>query len=194
VVPDRIPTRHAVFVEPLAAACRILVQAEIDCRSIVAVLGDGKLGLLVAQALNAKGARVVLFGRHRDKLRIAEERGVQVRLTDSPPRRWFQWVVDATGSAEGLATAMSMAEPGGRVIMKSTVHGPVTIDTAPVVVDELLLLGSRCGPFAPAIDLLAKRKVEVRSMLAAEFPLRDAAAAFDRAAEPGVLKVLLRMN
>src|SRR5579862_5939938 len=192
-VPDSIPTEHAVFIEPVAAACEILDQIKIPKAERVAVLGDGKLGLLVAQVLQAHGAKVHLFGRHRDKMRIVEHLGVTAEVIGkSLPERAYRFVVDATGSAQGLASAISMTEPRGTVIMKSTVHGLVPIDTAPAIVNEVTLVGSRCGRFEPAIDLLAKRKVRVENLISEEFPLHQAKRAFDRAATKGVLKVLFR--
>jgi len=193
VVPSAIPTEHAVFVEPLAAACEILDQVKIPRRATVAVLGDGKLGLLVSQVLQASGASVCQYGRHKDKLRIAERAGVTTAHSrPKMPVSEFDFVVEATGSAEGLRTAVQMVVPRGTVIMKSTVHGSVSIDTAPVIVNEITLVGSRCGRFEPALRLLKQGKINVADMLSAEFPLSEAPAAFDAAAQRGVLKVLLR--
>ncbi|MBI3693373.1 MAG: alcohol dehydrogenase catalytic domain-containing protein [Acidobacteria bacterium] len=195
VVPEGIPLSHAVFAEPLAAACEILEQVAIPPASQVGVLGDGKLGLLVAQALQAHGARVHLFGRHRAKLRIAEKAGAVGELRGSKlPAAAYDYVVDATGSPEGLAQGVAMARPRGTVILKSTVHGAVPIDTAPVIVNEITLVGSRCGLFGPALELLAAGRVHVADMICDSFPLREAPAAFRRAQEKGVLKVLLCNN
>src|SRR5262249_35395337 len=145
-VPDSIPDEHAAFIEPIAAACEILDQVEIPQGDPVALLGDGKLGLLIAQVLQADGARVHLFGRHREKMRLVEKAGVTTALLAKRlPERAYRWVVDATGSAEGLRAAVTMCEPRGTIVMKSTVHGLVTIDTAPVIVNEITLVGSRCG-------------------------------------------------
>jgi alcohol dehydrogenase len=192
-VPDSISTEQAVFVEPVAAACEILDQVKIPKGDPVALLGDGKLGLLVAQVLQAHGARVHLFGRHRDKMRLVEMAGVTTEILPKKlPDRVYRWVVDATGSPEGLRAAVAMCEPRGTIILKSTVHGLVTIDTAPVIVNEVTLVGSRCGRFEPAIRLLASGKVNVSPMISAEFPLDRAPEAFESAATKGVLKVLLR--
>jgi len=189
-VPDEIATDQAVFIEPLAAACEILDQVQIPPGERVAVLGDGKLGLLIAQVLHAHGAAVVLYGRHKEKLRLAA--GVETSVSIDLPRARFPFVVDATGSANGLQQAVSMVRPRGTVILKSTIHGEVRVDTAPVIVDEVTLVGSRCGRFAPAIDLLRSRKVDVSPMIAAAYPLEQASEAFAAAARKGVLKVLLR--
>ena len=192
VVPNSISIDHAVFTEPLAAACEILDQVKIPRGAPVAVLGDGKLGLLISQVLQAHGSAVHLFGRHRDKLRIAELAGVDTRIA---PRRLpaaaYDWVVEATGSPEGLRQAVGMARPRGTVILKSTVHGAVALDAAPIVVNEVTLVGSRCGPFEPALKLLRAGKIHVAEMIAGRMPLKDAARAFDAATGKGVLKVLL---
>ena len=154
-MPDALPTERAVFVEPLAAACEILDQVAIPCGAAVAVLGDGKLGLLIALVLNAHGHRVHQFGRHAEKLRIARRAGVDTEAAgDALPAMAYDWVVDATGSPEGLRQAVRMTRPRGTVILKSTVHGLVGVDTAPVIVNEITLVGSRCGRFEPALDLL----------------------------------------
>jgi 2-desacetyl-2-hydroxyethyl bacteriochlorophyllide A dehydrogenase len=193
-VPDSISTEAAVFIEPLAAACEILDQVKIPKGGAIAVLGDGKLGLLIAQVLQVHGARVHLFGRHRDKMRIAEKAGVVTETVPAKLRRpGYRWVVDATGSPEGLQSAVAMCEPRGTVIMKSTVHGLVKIDAAPVIVNEITLVGSRCGRFEPAIRLLRAGKINVRDLISEQFPLDRAPEAFQRAARKGVLKVLLRL-
>ncbi|HXS96729.1 MAG TPA: alcohol dehydrogenase catalytic domain-containing protein [Candidatus Limnocylindrales bacterium] len=186
-IPAGIPTERAVFTEPLAAACEILDQVQIPPHATVAVLGDGKLGLLIAQVLNAHGFKVHLYGHHPEKMRIA---GVESRLSP-PPTAVYRWTVDATGSPDGLHTAAAMTQPLGTVIMKSTVHGQVPIDTAPIIVNELTLVGSRCGRFEAAMPLLAHELIRVEDMIADRFPLREAPAAFERAAQKGVLKVLL---
>jgi 2-desacetyl-2-hydroxyethyl bacteriochlorophyllide A dehydrogenase len=188
VVPKDIPTEQAVFIEPIAAACEILDQVKLPSR--VAVLGDGKLGLLVAQVLAARGAAVRLYGRHKEKMKLAAA-PFEVLPKKLPEREW-PMVVDATGSSEGLRTAVAMCEPRGTVVMKSTVHGLVAIDTAPAIVNEITLVGSRCGRFEPAIKLLRTGKVRVSEMIAAEFPLDRAEEAFNAAETKGTLKVLLR--
>lgn len=192
-VPADLPTERAVFTEPLAAACEILDQVEIPRGGEVAVLGDGKLGLLIAQTLQAHGARVHHFGRHREKLRISRAAGVTTEIAGKrlPVAAW-EWTVDATGSAEGLRQAAAMTRPRGTLIMKSTVHGLVSLDTAPLIVNEITLVGSRCGRFEPALKLLRSGKVNVEDMISGEYPLSQAPAAFARAAEKGVMKVLLR--
>jgi threonine dehydrogenase-like Zn-dependent dehydrogenase len=192
VVPPGIPDQWAVFIEPLAAACEILDQVDIAPGEHLAVLGDGKLGLLIAQVLRVHGARVTLYGRHEHKLRIARSAGVETSTMQNRPRGTFQLVVDSTGSANGLEEAVNMVRPRGTVVMKSTIHGEVCIDTAPVIVNEITLIGSRCGRFEPAIELLENRRIDLSSMISAEYPLEEAPRAFAEAARRGVLKVLLR--
>jgi threonine dehydrogenase-like Zn-dependent dehydrogenase len=181
-VPASIPDTHAVFIEPVAAACEILDQIKIAKGTSVAVLGDGKLGLLITQVLKAHGAEVQLYGRHSTKAII----------TKKLPERAYPIVVDATGSPDGLRSAISLCTPRGTVVMKSTVHGLVPIDTAPAIVNEITLVGSRCGRFEPALKLLASGKVRVDDLISEEFPLDQAPQAFAIAATKGVLKVLLR--
>ena len=190
-VPKSIPTEHAVFIEPVAAACEILDQIQIAKGMQVAVLGDGKLGLLIAQVLQAHGAKVLLLGRHREKMRLVEWAGVTAEILGIRPPRAFPIVVDATGSAEGLSAAIAMCEPRGTVVMKSTVHGLGPINTAPAIVNEITLVGSRCGRFEPALRMLASGKVRVGDLISEEFTLDRAPEAFAKAATKGALKVLL---
>jgi threonine dehydrogenase-like Zn-dependent dehydrogenase len=194
VLPDGVPTDRAVFLEPLAAACEILDQVAIPPGEPVAVLGDGKLGLLIAMVLNAHGYRVHQFGRHAAKLGIAASVGIATEISPALPIAAYDWVVDATGSPEGLRSAIAMTRPRGTVILKSTVHGTVAIDTAPVIVNEITLVGSRCGRFEAALPLLAHPLVPVEQLIAARYPLAEAPQAFARAAERGVLKVLLSLR
>jgi alcohol dehydrogenase len=192
VLPDDVPTSRAVFLEPLAAACEILDQVSIPSGERIAVLGDGKLGLLIAMVLNAHGYRVHQFGRHADKLAIAAGVGVLTEMSGSAlPAAAYDWVVDATGSPDGLRSAAAMTRARGTVILKSTMHGTVAVDTAPIIVNELTLVGSRCGRFEAALPLVAHPLVRVEEIIADRFPLAQAAQAFARAAERGVLKVLL---
>ncbi len=191
-IPRSIPTEQAVFIEPIAAACEILDQVKIPKGDPVALLGDGKLGLLIAQVLQASGARVHLFGRHPEKMRLVEKAGVATQVMPKKIRpAAYQWVVDATGSNEGLQAAITMVRPRGTIVLKSTVHGLVTIDTAPVIVNEVTIVGSRCGRFEPAIRLLKANKVHVDDLISGAYSLDRAASAFTRAATKGVLKVLL---
>jgi alcohol dehydrogenase len=192
VLPDGIPIERAVFTEPLAAACEILDQVSIPPHEPVAVLGDGKLGLLVSQVLSAHGYKVHQFGHHMENLRIAEASGVVVDVADGElPAAEFDWVVDATGNADGLRQAAAMTRPRGTVILKSTIHGSVPVDTAPIIVNEITLVGSRCGRFEAALPLLDHALIRVEEMIAGRFPLSEAPKAFEEAARHGVLKILL---
>jgi len=192
VVPDDLPSERAVFAKPLAAACEILDQVTIPWGEQIAVLGDGKLGLLVAMALDAYGYRVHQFGHHPDKLAIAAARGVHTHLTGGPvPVAAFDFAVDATGSADGLRAAAELVRPRGTLVLKSTVHGAVAVDTAPLIVNEITLVGSRCGRFEVSLPLIEHRIIPVETMIQARFPLSEAPRAFARAAERGTLKVLL---
>jgi threonine dehydrogenase-like Zn-dependent dehydrogenase len=174
-VPAEISDEEAVFVEPLAAACEILDQVEVSEKTTAAVLGAGKLGTLVAAVLANAGAGVRLLGRS-SRARAA----------------CFDLVVEATGSPEGMPRALSLVRPRGTVVWKSTHHAPARFDSAPLVVNEVTVVGSRCGRFEPALDLLRRRKVDVSSLLSAEFSLSRATRALAEAARPGVRKVLLR--
>jgi threonine dehydrogenase-like Zn-dependent dehydrogenase len=193
VVPDSIPTEDAVFTEPLAAACEIFEQVRIPRNAPVAVLGDGKLGLLIAQALQAHGAETHVYGRHREKLKIAAETGAHTHLAVARlPVAVYDWVVEATGSPEGLQRAVSMTKPRGTLLLKSTMHGAVMVDTALVVVNEITMVGSRCGKFKPALKLLRSGRLRLAEMISDRRPLADAPRAFELAARKGTLKVLLQ--
>jgi threonine dehydrogenase-like Zn-dependent dehydrogenase len=192
VLPNSISDEQAVFAEPLAAACEILDQAAIPDGKDVAVLGDGKLGLLIAQVLQVRGVNVHLYGHHKHNLKIARRAGVEFTIVGTKfPSNAFDWVVEATGSQAGLNQAIQMARPRGTVFMKSTVHGRIQLDTARLIVNEITLVGSRCGRFEPALNLLQSGSVQVTDMVSERMPLAEAKRAFARAAERGVLKVLL---
>jgi alcohol dehydrogenase len=191
-VPPGVKTEHAVFAEPLAAACEILDQVKIARGREAAVLGDGKLGLLIAQVLGAHGACVHVYGKHAGKLALAQAAGARSALSGSAPKAAYSITVDATGSATGLSEAIAMTAPRGVVVMKSTVHGEVCFDAARVIVDEITLLGSRCGRFEPALKLLAGGKLRLDAMISDRYRLAEAPRAFARSREKGVLKVLLR--
>ena len=193
-VPDEVPDERAVFTEPLAAACGILERVAITEDTRVAVIGDGKLGLLCAQVLATTGASVTLIGKHQNKLTIAERRGIETTTTGEANQLTgrFDVVVEASGSSSGFATAVDLLHPRGVLVLKSTFHGVTEIDAAPLVVNEISVVGSRCGRFAPALELLKNGGVDVENLISEEFALSAGIAAIQRAAEPGVLKVLLR--
>jgi alcohol dehydrogenase len=188
-VPDGLPDEAAVFVEPTAAACRILEQVQIRARLPVAVVGDGRLGLLVAQVLATAGADVVLMGRHEKKILVARSLGLRAVL-GAPDRPAFDLVVEATGRPSGLQRAAALVRPRGRIVLKSTFHGEQALPLWPMVVNEVTMIGSRCGPFLPAIEMLSSGQVRVTPLLAGTFQLDEYAAAF--AAARTELKVLLR--
>ena len=193
-VPAEISDQRAVFTEPLAAACGILERTEVTENTRVAVIGDGKLGLLCAQVLKSTGAPVTLVGKHSSKLEIARRRGIETIAVDQAQKRSreFDVAVEASGSPTGLRLGLQLLRPRGVLVLKSTFHGKTEIDTASIVVDEISVIGSRCGRFAPALELLKTGAVEVESLISEEFPLAEGLRAMERAAEPGVLKVLLR--
>jgi threonine dehydrogenase-like Zn-dependent dehydrogenase len=193
-VPENIPDRQAVFTEPLAAACGILERAAIAKTDRVAVIGDGKLGLLCAQVVALTGASVVLVGKHPEKLEIVARRGVETSAPGEAEkrRREFDVVVEASGAAPGFKLALDLLRPKGKLILKSTFQGSTEIDAARIVVDEIAIIGSRCGRFQPAIDLLERHAVDVESLISEEYALANGLTAMDRAKGAGVLKVLLR--
>ncbi|HKN83503.1 MAG TPA: zinc-binding dehydrogenase, partial [Pyrinomonadaceae bacterium] len=184
---------HAVFTEPLAAACGIVERVSISKSDRIAVIGDGKLGLLCAQALALTGAQLLLIGKHESKLQIAARRGIETMTPAqaATKRRQFDVVVEASGAATGFGLALDLLRPKGQLVLKSTFHGKTELDAARIVVDEISIVGSRCGRFAPALELLEKRAVDVDSLISEEYALSKGVDAMHRAATPGVLKVLL---
>lgn len=200
-VPDGVSDEAAVFTEPLAAALEILEQVHIAPAAHVAVLGDGRLGLLVAMALQAAGCAPLLVGRHPHKLAIAEAAGVSTVLAregeDSAEfllPRHFDVVVDATGRTTGVAQALELLKPRGTLVLKTTVAENPALDLARVVVDEITIVGSRCGRFAPALAMLERGAIDPTALIQYRYPLREGAAALKRAGECGVLKVLVTMS
>jgi threonine dehydrogenase-like Zn-dependent dehydrogenase len=196
-VPDMVVDEHAVFAEPLAAACGILELVSIKPGYRVAVIGDGKLGLLCAQAIALSGASVLLIGKHAEKLRIAERRGIETATpkAGAKRKREFDVVVEASGSPSGFVGALEMLRPRGTLVLKSTFQGPGKIDQidqARLVVDEITIVGSRCGRFQPALDLLKKGAIDIDSLISEEYALGEGVHAMERAATRGVLKVFLR--
>jgi alcohol dehydrogenase len=188
-LPDAITDPQAVFVEPLAAALEITDQGHIRPSQGVAVVGDGKLGLLVAQVLQLTGCHLHVIGRHARKLAILQRRGIPALDT---PAEWygrFDVVIDCSGQASGFELARQLLRPRGTLVLKSTFHGAHEMRMAPLVVDEITVVGSRCGPFAPALRLLEQRLIEVETLLDAEYPIEQGVEAFKRAMSPGALKV-----
>lgn len=195
LLPDTIDDDSAVFVEPLAAAFQILKQIRVDGRTWVTVLGDGKLGLLVAQVLRNAGAPVRVVGRHRGKLALCEKWSIRARhVDDVKPRHDQDVVVDCTGSADGFELAVQMTRPRGTVVLKSTVAQGKPLNLAPVVIDEITVIGSRCGPFRQAIAALAAREVDVVSLIQRRMRLEQGVEAMELAGRPGSTKVLLTVD
>lgn len=193
-VSDNIPDEHAAFTEPLAAACGVLERVEITKDDRVAIIGDGKLGLLCAQVVALTCAQTLLIGKHDPKLRIAARRGIETSTPREAAkrRREFDVVVEASGAASGFNLALDLLRPRGNLVLKSTFHGTTEMDAARIVVDELSIVGSRCGRFASAIDLLSRNAIDVDSLISEEYPLARGVHAMKRARAKGVLKVLLR--
>ena len=197
VIPKNVSDAKAVFIEPLAAACQILDQLDLRKFPTAAVLGDGKLAQLIALVLQAAGARVVLYGKHANKLAYVRKAGIatrKVRGNASDLQRvkeTYCLVVEATGSPTGLILAQHMTEPRGTLLLKSTFHGAAPVETWPIVVKEITVVGSRCGPFAKAIALLRSGRVDPTPLISRIFALKDAPQGIAYAQPPGVLKVLL---
>jgi threonine dehydrogenase-like Zn-dependent dehydrogenase len=190
-VPASVLDDEAVFTEPLAAAVEILEQVHVHPTDAVVVLGDGKLGLLVAQVLAMTGCNLLALGKHADKLRILAARGIRTALiTNTPPFR-ADVVVECTGHSTGFDLASQFLRPRGTLVLKSTYAGSLTIDMSRIAVDEITIIGSRCGPFAPALDLLARKRVDVSSLIQARFPLHEGVRALEQAQRPGLLKVII---
>jgi len=199
-VPANVSNEQAVFIEPLAAACEILDQLPVRKFGSAAVLGDGKLAQLIAQVLHASGCNVTLYGKHKAKLKLARRAGIRGKEVRGDGRglrevrESFRLVVEATGSPSGLALAQRMTEPRGTLVLKSTFHGAANVEMWPIVVKEITVVGSRCGPFAKAIALLRNRKVDPTPLVSRKYPLKEAEVAIQYAQRPGVMKVLLEIG
>lgn len=193
-VPANVTNEQAVFAEPLAAAHGISERVAMQPAQRIAVIGDGKLGLLCAQTIGLTGAAVVLVGKHPEKLQIAGRRGIETcEVTKMASRqREFDVVVEASGSASGFETALDLLRPRGILVLKSTFHGKTEMPAARIVVDEISVVGSRCGRLAPALDLLKQHAIDVDSLISEEHRLSAGVMAMERAAQAGVLKVMLR--
>jgi threonine dehydrogenase-like Zn-dependent dehydrogenase len=198
LVPDSFGDQQAVFVEPLAAACEILDQVNVSRFRKAAVLGDGKLAQLIARVLLTRIPRVVMYGKHGKKLALARRAGIETKRVRGDTsdlkniKETFPLIVEATGSPTGFALAQQMTEPRGTLALKSTFHGAAPVETWPIVVKELNVVGSRCGPFAKALALLRAGTVDPRPLITRTFPLMDAQTAIRFAQQPGVMKILLK--
>jgi threonine dehydrogenase-like Zn-dependent dehydrogenase len=196
LVPDEVSDDEAVFVEPLAANFQILQQVHLTPADRVLVLGDGKMGQLAVRVLALIGCEITLLGKHPAKLQLAAQPGINTCLLadgeELSEGAGADVVVECTGSARGLSLALRLVRPAGTVILKSTVAASSQLSLAPLVIDEICVQGSRCGPFAPALRALARRQIDVRTLISKRYSLDDALHAFAYATQPGVLKVLLQ--
>ena len=192
-VPENVTDEQAVFVEPLAAACEITEQLHIEPMSKVLVLGDGKLGLTTALTLNAMNLDVTLVGKHQNKLDIAKAQGVKTELLESFSPKKFDVVVEATGSASGFEMSMSLTKPRGVLVLKSTVATGKELNLAPIVIDEITVLGSRCGQFPPALRLLEQNKIDFTPFISKTYTIDEALEAFEANKLKDTLKVLIKI-
>ena len=199
IVPDNVSDEEAVFVEPLAANFEILEQVHLKPTDSVVILGDGKMGQLAAQVLPLSGCEVMMVGKHEEKLALAARHGVRTFVLDDPQsfrlenRRRVDLVVECSGSAQGLELALRLVRPRGTIVLKSTVAAQSTLHLAPIVIDEIRLQGSRCGPFAPALRALSQRRVDVLPLISARYSLDEGLDAFEQAGKKGMLKVLVQV-
>lgn len=194
-IPENVPDEQAVFVEPLAAGLEILEQMHIQPCQKVMVLGDGKLGLLTALALNACGLDVLIVGKHQNKLDIAKNQGVKTQLLsefEQAPK--FDVVVEATGSITGFETSVSCVKPRGTLVLKSTIAASKELNLAPIVINEITILGSRCGRFEPAMRLIASGKIDFSQMISKIYPIEQAVEAFDANNAKDTIKILLKIG
>ena len=199
IVPDTVSDEEAVFVEPLAANFEILEQVHLKPTDSVVILGDGKMGQLAAQVLPLSGCEVMMVGKHEEKLALAARHGVRTFVLDDPQsftlenRRRVDLVVECSGSAQGLELALRLVRPRGTIVLKSTIAAQSTLHLAPIVIDEIRLQGSRCGPFAPALRALSQRRVDVLPLISARYSLDEGLDAFEQAGKKGMLKVLVQV-
>jgi threonine dehydrogenase-like Zn-dependent dehydrogenase len=193
-VPDSVSDSQAVFTEPLAAACEITDRVHIRPTDRVCVIGDGKLGLLCAQVVHLTGCALLVIGRHQSKLAMLSSRGIDSTIDAESVRERFDIVIDCAGNASGFELARRLTRPRGTLVLKSTFHGGQDAEFASLVIDEISIIGSRCGPFEPALRLLKNRLVDVESLIEADFSLEQGLEAFKRAQQKGALKELLTIG
>jgi threonine dehydrogenase-like Zn-dependent dehydrogenase len=193
-VPSNVKTEVATFTEPIAAALQIQQQISITPKTKVLVVGDGKLGLLVAQTLSLSGCDLQVIGRHQDKLDLLKELGINTNLEAIAIERKFDVAVECTGNSAGFELARFALKPRGILILKSTYAGKLSLDASALVVDEITVLGSRCGPFDLALQLLAENRLNIEPMISASYELSDGLSAFSHAQRRGTLKILLDVN
>lgn len=194
IVPSNVKTEVATFTEPIAAALQIQQQTSITPKTKVLVVGDGKLGLLVAQTLSLRGCDLQVIGRHQDKLDLLKELGINTNLEAIAIERKFDVAVECTGNSAGFELARFALKPRGTLILKSTYAGKLKLDASALVVDEITVLGSRCGPFDLALQLLAENRLNIEPMISGSYELSDGLSAFTHAQRRGTLKILLDVN
>jgi threonine dehydrogenase-like Zn-dependent dehydrogenase len=194
LVPDGMTNEQAVFIEPLAAACEIPQLVAIKPTDRIIIIGDGKLGLLCAQVLALTGGQITLLGRHCENHAWLAPKGIAVtsEIRDIPPGADI--IVEATGSPQGLTMATTLIRPRGTIVLKSTYHGEILVNMTELVIHEISVIGSRCGPFAPALRLLGSGMIDVEPLIHSRFSMTDGIKAIEQAAQPGTLKVLLNMS
>lgn len=194
-VPQNVPNEQAVFVEPLAAACEITEQLHIEPTQKIVVLGDGKLGLTTALALNAQNLDVLLVGKHQNKLDIAKAQGVETKLlSDFKLEKKYDVVVEATGTASGFETSIALTKPRGVLVLKSTVATGKELNLAPIVIDEITVLGSRCGQFAPALRMLKNNRINFAPFITKTYSIDEALEAFEANKAKESLKILIKIS
>ncbi|BAY28558.1 zinc-containing alcohol dehydrogenase superfamily protein [Nostoc carneum NIES-2107] len=193
-LPENVSTEVATFTEPIAAALEIQQQVALSANDKVLVVGDGKLGQLVAQTIALTGCELLVVGRHPEKLANLADRGIKTGFATDIKDRFFDISVECTGNPEGFAIAHRALRPRGTLVLKSTYAGNLNIDVSSLVVDEITLIGSRCGPFPAALQLLATEQLDVKPLIHARYHLSDGLAAFEQAQSRGVLKVLLEIG
>lgn len=194
ILPESVGDDQAVFVEPLAASLEILVQTHIKPTWRVFVLGDGKLGLLISQVLRLTGCDLVLVGKHKNKLSIVERMGVKTATPEKLPETEADLVVECTGNPNGYNLAKRLVRPSGIIVAKSTYHQSLELNWSEIVVDEITIIGSRCGPFAPAIRLLEKGLIDTDSLITAKYSFQEVLRAFERARDSEAIKILVRIG
>ena len=193
-LPEEITNDQAIFIEPLAAACQILEQVSIAPTDRVVVIGDGKLGLLCAQVLHSTRCQLSVVGRHPEKLALLTQQGIHTTVEAKDISPGVDTIIEATGTPVGLKLASQLVRPRGTIVLKSTYHGQTTFDFTSMVINEITIVGSRCGPFPQAIELLRKNTVSVEPLIQARYSIDKGVEAIERAATPGTLKVLLTMD
>ena len=193
-IPESISDEEAVFIEPLAAAYEIADQINISSSHKVCVLGDGKLGLLVAQALATTGCQLTAAGRHREKLSILDKTGIKTGLSSEYTERDFDIVIDCTGSPSGISKALQIVKPRGKIVLKTTIAKKTQIDLNQFVINEISLIGSRCGPFPTAIKAVKSGQIDLRPLIDCIYPLEEGVKAFRHAASKNALKIILKIN